>query len=80
MKYYAQKSGCMTIRKIIADSDEEALKKAMELFGTDDVIVGNLKKKYSKEELKQIYKDTEDAAGRILGPVGKAAMKIMHSV
>ena len=80
MKYYAQKSGCMTIRKIIADSDEEALKKAMELFGTDDVIVGNLKKKYSKEELKQIYKDTEDAAGRILEPVGKAAMKIMHSV
>ena len=47
MKYYAQKSGCMTIRKIVADSDEEALKKAMELFGTDDVIVGNLKKKYS---------------------------------
>jgi len=80
MKYYAQKSGCMTIRKIIADSDEEALKKAMELFGTDDVIVGNLRKKYSKEELKQFYRDCEEAAGKVLGPAGKAAMKLMHSV
>lgn len=56
MKYYAQlKEGNKTLRKIIADSDEEALQKAVELFGTDNVIVGkNLQKALTKEEKKEL--------------------------
>ena len=79
MKYYAQKEGCETLRKIIADSDEEAIKKAEELFGTEHVIVGkSLQKGLSKQEQKEIYRTSEEMAGKIFGPHMKAAMQIMH--
>ena len=81
MKYYAQKEGCGTLRKIIADSDEEAFDKAVELFGTENVIIGkSLQKVRSREEQKEIYKSSEEMAGKLFGPAGKAALEIMHSV
>lgn len=81
MKYYAQKEGCGTLRKIIADSDEEAFDKAVGLFGTENVIVGkSLQKVRSREGQKEIYKSSEEMAGKLFGPAGKAALEIMHSV
>lgn len=81
MKYYAQRIDCSILRKIIADSDEEAFNKAVELFGTENVIVGkSLQKIRSREEQKEIYKSSEEMAGRLFGPVGKIALEIIHSV
>lgn len=78
MKYYAQKRGCGTIRKIIADSDEDAFNKAAELFGTDDVIICSLKKAVTREEQKKIYKESEELAGKLFGEQLKTTMKFLH--
>lgn len=81
MKYYAQKEGCMTIRKIIADSDEEALKKAIELFGTENVIVGKrLQKAITPQERKRMNKIEEDVMGEMLGSDAKRITKLFHSL
>ena len=76
MKYYAQKEGCGTLRKIIADSDEEAIKKAEELFGTENVIVGtHLQKAHSRRDITRLNKIEEEIIGDMLG---ERAREIIH--
>lgn len=61
MKYYAQKRGVSTIRKIVANSDDEAFAKAVELFGTEDIIVGKgLQKMITKQERKKMNRIEEE--------------------
>ena len=76
MKYYAHKQGCSTLRKIIAETDEEALQKAKELFGTEKVIVGKrLQKAITSQERKRMNKIVEEVTGDIFG---KKAREIIH--
>ena len=80
MKYYAQERGCMTLRKIIADSDEEAFNKAVELFGTENVVVGkSLQKGRTRKEQKEINKESERIAGELFGPVIQKGMEMLHN-
>ncbi len=64
-KYYAQVRGNMTIRKIMARNDDEAIQKARELLG-EDVIVGNLRKGVTKERKKELDKIANEAFAKIM--------------
>ena len=81
MKYYAQKEGCGTLRKIIANSDEEAIKKAEELFGTENVIVGkSLQRMITPQERKKINRIEEDLMGDMFGERAKEIIHIKNNL
>lgn len=70
MKYYAQREGCGTVRKVIADSDEEAFCKAKELFQSEDVIIGkSLQKMFTKEDQKRIIKESCEIVDKLLSAI-----------
>ena len=81
MKYYAQKKGCSTLRKIITDSDEEAIKKAEELFGTENVIVGKtLQRMITPQERKKMNCIEEEVIGDMLGERAKEIIHIKNNL
>ena len=81
MKYYAQKKGCGTLRKIIADSDEEAIKKAEELFGTENVIVGKtLQRMITPQERKKMNRIEEEVIGDMFGERAKEIIHIKNNL
>lgn len=68
-----------TLRTIYAESDEEAYNKIKELLGHENFTAGQLPHAKSKEEIKEDKKIAERVAGKLFGPVGAAAVRIMNS-